>query len=266
MPLTGDRRTQVSAAIDDLKRLRGSLSRAKQRQIRTGEEKAYLKAIALAWFQSYRPDIGKQVSHTDLVEIDSGYQAILSASERSPSSAKVAGIAKKLIGDLVALQALLVSNYAPARHASDSPPAFPSIPDQVMRRILIRRWQECVNCLSADAPLAATVMMGGLLEGLFLARVNRDPNKSAIFTARTAPRDSKTRQTLPLKEWTLKDFIAVAQELGWISQSVRDVSQILRDYRNYIHPQTELTNQLSLQIQDAEVFWVVCKAIAMQLS
>jgi MrcB-like, N-terminal domain len=41
-----------------------------------------------------------------------------------------------------------------------------------MKVILERRWNECQRCLRARAPLAATVMMGGLLEALFVARAN----------------------------------------------------------------------------------------------
>ena len=113
--------------------------------------------------------------------------------------------------------------------------------------------------------MAATVMMGGLLESLFLARVNREPNKKPVFTASSAPKDSKSGSPLTLRDWTLNDYIAVAHELGWITQASREVSQVLRDYRNYIHPQKELAHQLSLSIPDAKMFWEVSKAIAVQL-
>src|SRR5438876_3827275 len=54
----------------------------------------------------------------------------------------------------------------------DLPPDFsPLISDAQMKAILERRWVECTACVAANAPLAATVMMGGLLEGLLLARV-----------------------------------------------------------------------------------------------
>jgi hypothetical protein len=108
-------------------------------------------------------------------------------------------------------------------------------------------------------------MMGGLLESLFLARINREPNKQPIFTSTAAPKDSKTQQPLSLREWSLKDYIAVSHQLGWIPQSVHDVSQVLRDYRNYIHPQKELSHQLALTAADAEMFWTVSRAIALRL-
>jgi hypothetical protein len=134
-----------------------------------------------------------------------------------------------------------------------------------MRQVLARRWQECVTCLGAGAPLAATVMMGGLLESLFLARITREPNKQPIFTAKAAPKEPKTQQALSLREWTLGDYIAVAHELRWIPQSVKDVSEVVRDYRNYIHPQKELTHQITLTVGDARMFWEVSKAISSHL-
>jgi hypothetical protein len=82
--------------------------------------------------------------------------------------------------------------------------------------------------------MAATVMMGGLLESLFLARVNREPNQKPIFTANAAPKDGKTSNPKSLREWGLADYIAVAHELGWISQAANGVSDVLRDYRNYM--------------------------------
>ena len=44
------------------------------------------------------------------------------------------------------------------------------------------------SCESADG---ATVMMGGLLESLFLARVNREPSQAAVFSSKAAPKGSQ---------------------------------------------------------------------------
>ena len=85
-----------------------------------------------------------------------------------------------------------------------------------MQTILVARWHECIKCIDADVPLAATVMMGGLLEALLLARINRETVKRAIFTAKAAPKDH-TKKTKPLADWTLKDFIDVVHELGWMT-------------------------------------------------
>jgi hypothetical protein len=148
--------------------------------------------------------------------------------------------------------------------APDSAPSFAAIPDLLMKHVLMRRWGECVACLAAGAPMAATVMMGGLLESLFLARVNRETNKAPIFTAQSAPKD-KQGNAQPLNKWMLGNYIAVAHELGWITQSGRDVSEVLQEYRNYIHPQKELSLQAALTSDDARMLWAVFKAISARL-
>lgn len=257
--------TPVSAALADLAKLKSALASTRTPQVRSAETRSQMKAVALAWFNGYR-EVSLQAAQPDaLSPVDAAYSDLLTASERFPSALRMRSLVKTLRADLISLQTDIVSSGGSTARNSETPPSFSSIPDVQMQQVLERRWRECLACLEAGAPLAATVMMGGLLESLFLARVNRDSNKQAIFTASSAPKDSKTQKPLGLRDWTLNDFIAVAHELRWISQGVRDVSHVLRDYRNYIHPQKELSQQLALSSSDAKLFWQVFKAIAVKL-
>ncbi len=147
----------------------------------------------------------------------------------------------------------------------DAVPAFaPLISDPQMQTILASRWTECVKCLSIDAPLAATVMMGGLLEALLLARINREADKAPIFTAKAAPKD-KTGSTRPLNEWMLKNYIEVIHERGWISESAKDVGEVLRDYRNFVHPFKQLSHGVRLDAADAKLLWEITKSVSRQV-
>ena len=107
-------------------------------------------------------------------------------------------------------------------------------------------------------------MMGGLLEALLLARVNRESDKKPIFTARAAPKDKKGI-TKPLSDWMLKDYIDVVAELKWISVSAKDVGAVLRDYRNYIHPYKQLSHGIHIALDDATLFWEISKTISRQI-
>lgn len=40
---------------------------------------------------------------------------------------------------------------------------------------------------------------------------------------------------------------------------------VLRDYRNYVHPQKELSHGIRLSAQDAALWWEVSKLIAREL-
>ena len=68
-----------------------------------------------------------------------------------------------------------------------------------------------------------------------LARVNQLKDKTPLFKAASAPKD-KTGAPLKLNEWGLKNYLDVAHELAWISKTTKDVGEVVRDYRNYIHP------------------------------
>jgi hypothetical protein len=101
-------------------------------------------------------------------------------------------------------------------------------------------------------------MMGGLLESLFLARISRERSQGPISTATAAPKD-RQGNSRPLRDWGLAEYVAVAHELSWISRAANDMSDVLRDYRIYIHPQKEPSNQAALTTYDAKIFWVVAK-------
>ncbi len=70
---------------------------------------------------------------------------------------------------------------------------------------------------------------------------------------------------LPLKEWTLKDFLDVAHDLKWIGRSAKDVGIVVRDYRNYIHPQKEFAHGITLDGEETVVLRSVFETLASQI-
>jgi len=258
----------VDAAIDEIDRLRKVLKRRQSLQVWSAEEKSLVKATALSWFNSHRKQAQTGVDSDLLGTSDTYYKALLSAADRASSRAKYDTLLKSILKELVDVRGytLTSSQNNTEQTTADEPPKFdPLIADPRMRDILINRWLECCACLTAGASLAATVMMGGLLEALLLARVNKEQNKNSIFTAETAPKEKSTGKTLPLKDWSLRHFIDVAHELNWISQSAKDVGEVLRDYRNYIHPYKEFSHGVRLREDDAFLFWEISKGIARQI-
>jgi hypothetical protein len=259
----------VDQTIESVARLKKTLSKASSKQVRGSDEIDLMKATALSWIKSQRPTLGAGITAPALDNVDAAFRQLLEFSARHTTRARCKAHLKSLQASLVALRSDFIANpqpYATNSAASAAPPDWSAlIPDAGMQAILNRRWQETTNCMRASAPLASTVMMGALLEGLLLARINRLQDKSAVFKANSAPKDKKTAQTLPLSKWTLHDYIDVAHELSWIRQPARDVSVVLRDYRNYIHPAKELSQGHSMNDQDASMFWVVFQSLAQQI-
>lgn len=262
--------TEAQQAADDALQACDSLIKVLKKkdakQVWGIDERATVKATCLAWFNNQRPLILQNTDQASLQSADSTYNTLLIRSGQAASRSGYLASLKDVRAELFEIRSsLMVKASAAAPQTTDTSPDFSKlVADVTMQAILMRRWSECVACISANAPMAATVMMGGLLEGLLLARVNRERNQKPIFTAKTVPKD-KTGNPLPLKEWMLKNYIDVGHELGWISQSAKDVGSVLRDYRNYIHPQKELSHGVKLMKDDAALFWEVAKSIAKQV-
>ena len=256
----------IEAAIQQTETARRLIARKKTKQVSSSDERVTLKATALSWFQTHRQCVVGCVDAALLAPIDDRYRRILAGTERKTLRTRYLFDLKLAKNALVKLRSdvVLVSAGSRSVTTDKSPDLSPLIHDSAMQNVLRRRWQETLVCIEAGAHLAATVMMGGLLEALLLARVNQFTDKKPIFTAKAAPRD-KNNKTRALKEWTLKDYIGVARELKWISHATRDVGEVLRDYRNYIHPYKELSHGVEISGRDTQMFWEVSKSIAQQV-
>jgi hypothetical protein len=256
----------INAAIEEAQRLRRVTKKKNTQQV-IGSERDIVRATALSWFNKHRKQLATLFADTDFADIDGKYQWMLQASHKNSLRSSYVSTLKGVEDLLVQLRAANVLKLSRTSLAAtaDVPPDFSSlVKDGRMKAILEGRWSEITSCITAKAPLAATVMMGGLLEGLLLARVNSHANKHEMFKATASPKD-KAGKTLPLKDWTLQNYIAVAHELNWITQTIKDIGGILRDYRNYIHPQKQYSEKVSLNPDDAELLWGISKTIARQV-
>lgn len=262
--------SSVDSAIKEVDRLRKIVHKSKTKQIRSDDERQVIKATAHTWFNSHRKLLSLAIGDDQLLDLDEEFRGLLAACGGAPSRSKCLKGLKRTKLLLTQLQAEHVVAMGAALSLSPSPttdtsPDFTTIVgDAKMQVILTNRWGECVKCVDVGAPLAAIVMMGGILEGLLLARINRLSDKSPVFKAKSAPKD-RTGTPLKLNEWTLKDYLDVAHELGWITRTTKDIGAVVRDYRNYIHPQKEHSHGINISPEDARMLWQVAKSVARQV-
>jgi hypothetical protein len=256
----------IYAAIQEVQRLRTRTNNKKSAQVR-GSERDIIRATVLAWFNNHRKVLTAVFTKADLAKIDKLYQWVFEASHKSSLRSSYLDVLKEIADSLVEFRSsnvIRLSEASLAPPTSDVPPDFSSVvSDDLMNKILKDRWSEIASCVTAKAPLAATVMMGGLLEGILYARIEKLPEKKAVFTAATAPKD-RAGKTHPLKEWTLQNYIDVAHELGWITQTVHDITDVVRDYRNFIHPHKQHSEKMFVSPEDAKILWEISKSIARQ--
>lgn len=258
----------VDAAISEVTTARSLVSRIKTKQVRSVDAVATLKSTAHAWFYSHRPVVAPAAVGVDLGDTDRAYTTILDLTAKHAGRRTYLDALRKTKDALIAVRTgvLIAPLASPAGSTDDLAPDFsPLAGNPQMREILTRRWHECHRCVRAGAHLAAIVMMGGLLEALFVARANKMPDKSALINASTAPKDHKTGKTINYREWMLDSYIRVAHELNWITDSAKSLADVLKEYRNYIHPEKELQHGITLNLNDSSMFWQIAKGLVRQL-
>lgn len=257
----------IDAAIREVTTARALISKTKGKQVKGVDTLAALKSTAFASFNTHRPVVSTCTPGIDFSPIDQLYTALLNSTAGHATRQTYLDVLREAKNKLVALRATAL--VTPSLHqagADDLAPDFsPLTGNQEMRDILVRRWQECCKCVNANAHLAAIVMMGGLLEALFVARANKMPMKDPLLNATSAPKEKTTGKTLNYQEWMLDSYIKVGHELKWITESAKDVADILKEYRNYIHPEKERRHGVALTLNDSTMFWSVTKALVRQL-
>jgi hypothetical protein len=259
----------LDEAIREIDKLRKHLHKPGAKQITANADCDLIRAYSLAWTNNHRRQVQDVLSADQLSQCDALYEKLHTATYRATSRVAYLGGLKTLREELLELQRQAFSQPNPLA-ALRIPDFSRLVQNAEMAGLIQSRAREVVETLD-KAPLGASIMMGALLEALFLARINVLPEKRPLFSLKSTPRD-KSGKARELKEWGLNDFIDVSHEMGWIRKPLKDISMVLRDYRNIIHPVKELALMMELKTDvlvnadDAKMFWRVFCELSDQIA
>lgn len=157
-----------------------------------------------------------------------------------------------------------VSVPRPQPTLSETAPDFHRlVEDSSLAEILLLRWKEAQKCVNAEAYLSAVVMMGSILEGVLLHKVETNP--ADANRAEKSPKDPATGRPRRFHEWGLSALIDVAHELGWLQGDVSRFSHALRESRNIVHPYMERLLSDRPDRDTCSICWQVVRAAVADL-
>jgi hypothetical protein len=116
--------------------------------------------------------------------------------------------------------------------------------DPELAAVLEDRLNEARICDRHGAYASAVIMLGSLLEGVLLDAVKARMPQS----------------TKPLDRWRLHDLIETAHREKWIQADVRGFAGKLREYRNLVHPNAQVTIGHAPDRDTVSMCWPVINA------
>lgn len=252
----------LTILLDEAERLKKILRKEKGSQIRSKSLREFIRTISLAWFEKYQKVFIAKSNQFNL--INQNYILLNELSHSATSKNKYLLLAKELKENLIKLQSESITTQNGEKDVENIDGLQKLVYNEDMKQIIYSRFNEIKNCIDT-APLGATVMMGGLLEALFLARINKLSDKSIIFKQSAVPFDPKTKKPRNLSDWTLSNFIDISFAMGWVRKPAKDVGSTIMEYRNLIHPEKQLRLKIFLEPQDAQMFWVIFNELIKQI-
>jgi len=124
---------------------------------------------------------------------------------------------------------------------------FDFISDPYLREIIKRDYEELSLILFPGmAWKSCVIMSGSILEAILFDVLTADQKlKSKAISSSKAPKYNNGKvKHIDKDEWHLINLIEVSVDIGILPEArARSIDQVLRDYRNFVHPKKEIKSQ-----------------------
>lgn len=135
--------------------------------------------------------------------------------------------------------------------------------DFQFEQVITQRLNEIKKSLHSESALSVIFLCGSTLEGLLLHIAAQNPQK--FNSSKSAPKD-KDGKVKQLHDWTLDNLINVAHEENFIKLDIKKFAHTLKDFRNYIHPREQASQNFNPDKHTAEISWKVLQATIANLT
>jgi hypothetical protein len=140
---------------------------------------------------------------------------------------------------------------------------FTFVTDSVLKRVIQRDYEELKKVYDIGAFKSVMVLSGGILEALLIEALSVEEGK-AKFDHYQKYLESKDKNAKPpdIEKWQFYQLIEIAAQRKIISEDVKKISFVIKDYRNLIHLKAEIRDKLSVDKNVASsVVHLLLKAI-----
>ena len=124
---------------------------------------------------------------------------------------------------------------------------FDFMSDTKFKDLLIRDYKELTDCVKNECPKSVLILAGSIIEATLLE-----------FFSHNLPEEKSMNQLLKMN---LADLIIDAESVGLISSRSKELSLVIKDYRNLIHPGREIRTMEKFDKDSALISFSLIKMI-----
>lgn len=136
-------------------------------------------------------------------------------------------------------------------------PSLQKLPvESAVIRIIEDRLREAELVTTAGAHLSTIFLCGSILEAVLLGAANDKPEQFNRSGSSPKYPQGKVKK---FPEWTLSELINVASDIGILEPDVKEFSHGLRSFRNYIHPNEQMSSGFTPDEHTASLCFQVLK-------
>jgi hypothetical protein len=137
---------------------------------------------------------------------------------------------------------------------------FNFVVDTELRRLLESDYRELEGAREVHAWKACVILAGSLVEGMLLDAVRQDPTSVQSLLKRY-----KSLEPVPTA-WKLDDIVRTAKETGIIRSSSAALGDVVRVFRNVVHPARQMAEKMPATKELAESARSTMHLLRMELS
>jgi len=140
---------------------------------------------------------------------------------------------------------------------------FDFVTDDILKAIIQRDYKELKKVYDIGAFKSVMVLSGGILEALLIEALSVEEQKAKFdYFQRYLEKNDKNAKVPDLPLWQFYQLIDIAAQRKIISEDIKKISFIIKDYRNLIHLKAEIRDKLSVDKNVAtSVVHLLLKAI-----
>lgn len=126
-----------------------------------------------------------------------------------------------------------------------------NINDSELKDLLVSDLEESAICIATKQNKSATILCGSIVEAVLMdTLLNRNIKKYTI--------KNKSKN---IKDMSLNELLEVANSEKIISKITYNLSHVIKDYRNIIHPSNSIRNSFKISDERVMVIWNILKEI-----